>query len=112
VRLALRGVASRDAALALRGALVLMDAADLPELGAGRHYWFELVGCAVETAAGARVGVVRELYECGAAHDVLMVDGDDGRQRLIPVVGALLREVDVAARRIVLEDVAGLADPA
>jgi 16S rRNA processing protein RimM len=111
VRLRLRGVADRDAAEALRGTLLLMDAADLPPLPAGRHWWFELVGCVVETAAGERVGRVRGLLETGAEHDVLDVAGDDGRQRLIPMASALVREVDVVARRIVLEDVAGLADP-
>lgn len=112
VRLALRGVADRDAAEALRGTLVLADVADLPPLPAGQHYWFELVGCAVETAAGEPVGDVVSVRETGAAHDVLEIAGVDGRVRLVPIVAALLRSVDVASRRIVLEDVAGLADPA
>lgn len=112
VRLALRGVADRDAAEALRGALVLADAADLPSLPAGQHYWFELLGCVVESASGARVGVVSDLWDTGAAHDVLVIAGDDGKQRLFPVVAALIRELDLAGRRIVLEDVAGLTDPA
>lgn len=111
VRLALRGVADRDAAEALRGTLVLANVADLPPLPAGSHYRFELVGCRVETAAGERVGTVSGVLDTGAAHDVLEVAGDDGRPRLIPMVAALLRSVDVANRRIVLEDVAGLADP-
>ena len=112
VRLTLRGVADRGAAESLRGALVLLDAVDLPRLPVGRHYWFELVGCTVETASGARVGTVRSLLETGAPHDVLVIEGDDGRQRLVPAARALLREVDVAAKRIVLEDVPGLTDPA
>lgn len=112
VRLTLRGVADRDAAEALRGTLLLADVADLPQLPNGGHYWHELIGCAVETAAGERVGTVSGLLDTGAAHDVLQVAGDDGKPRLIPMVGALLRSVDVASRRIVLEDVAGLADPA
>lgn len=112
LRLRLRGVADRDAAEALRGMLLLANVADLPTLPTGSHYWFELVGCVVETANGERVGEVSELWDTGAAHDVLVIAGDDGRQRLIPMVAALLRSVDVAARRIVLEDVAGLADPA
>ena len=112
LRLRLRGVADRDAAEALRGSLLLTDVADLPALPAGNHYWHELVGCVVETAAGERVGTVSGLLETGAAHDVLQVAGDDGKPRLIPMVAALLRKVDVPSRRIVLEDVAGLADPA
>jgi len=112
VRLTLRGIADRDAAEALRGTLLLADVADLPLLPDGGHYWHELIGCAVETAAGERVGTVSGLLDTGAAHDVLQVAGDDGKPRLIPMVGALLRSVDVANRRIVLEDIAGLADPA
>ncbi len=112
VRLTLRGVADRDAAAALRGSLVLVDVAELPPLSPGRHYWFELVGCEVQSAGGERVGIVSELWEAGAAHDVLVVLGDDGKRRLIPAVGALLQEIDVAGRRIRLADVAGLTDPA
>jgi 16S rRNA processing protein RimM len=112
VRLALRGVADRDAAERLRGSLVLADVADLPALPAGQHYWFELVGCVVESADGARVGVVSELLDTGAAHDVLVITGDDGKQRMVPYVAALLRKLDVEGGRIVLEDVAGLTDPA
>jgi len=111
VRLALRGITDRDAAEALRGTLVLVDVADLPPLPAGQHYWYELVGCAVETAAGERVGTVSGLLDTGAAHDVLQIAGDDGKPRMVPMVAALLRRVDVPNRRIVLEDVAGLADP-
>jgi 16S rRNA processing protein RimM len=112
VRLTLRGVADRDAAEALRGTLVLANIADLPQLPAGQFWSFELVGCAVETAAGERVGTVSAVRETGAAHDVLEVAGADGKLRLIPWVRALLREVDVPSRRIVLEDVEGLANPA
>jgi 16S rRNA processing protein RimM len=112
VRLALAGIADRDAADALRGMLVLANVADLPRLPAGSHYWFELVGCVVETAAGERIGSVNAVRETGAPHDVLEVAGDDGRTRLIPLAAALLKRVDVANRRIVLEDVAGIADPA
>jgi len=111
LRLRLGGIADRDAAEALRGMLLLVDVADLPPLPGDGHYWFELLGCVVETAAGQRVGSVSGLLETGAAHDVLEVSGDDGKRRLIPMAAALLRSVDVAGRRIVLEDVAGLADP-
>ena len=49
----------RGAAEALRGMLLLANVADLPTLPTGSHYWFELVGCVVETAnvAGAEDAV-------------------------------------------------------
>ncbi len=110
VRIALRGVADRDAAEAWRGALVLIEAATLPRLPEGQHYAYELVGCRVETRSGVAVGRVEAVWNHGA-QDVLAIRGDDGRQRLVPVARALLHTLDVAGRRIVLEDVAGLADP-
>lgn len=111
VRLQLRGVRDRESAHALRGRLVLAPAARLSPLSEGEFYWFQLVGCRVESADGRRVGRVRELWDTGA-HDVLVVEGDDGRDRLIPTVRALLREIDLEAGRIVVEDLPGLLEPA
>ena len=73
-------------------------------------YWFELVGCQVETPNGDVVGRVRELWDT-PAHATLVVVGVDGRERLIPAAPALLRQLDVAAKRIVIEDLPGLIDP-
>jgi len=111
VRLQLRGVHDLEAARALRGRLVLAPAAQLEALPEGEYYWFQLVGCRVAGPDGAEIGTVRELWETGA-HDVLVVEGDDGRERLVPTAGPLVREIDLEARRIVVEDVAGLLDPA
>lgn len=108
VRLTLRGVEGRESAEALRGRLVLIEASALPPAPAGEVYWYQLVGCRVELPGGANVGRVRELWDT-PAHDLLVVVGADGRDRLIPVT--LAREVDVAARRIVIEDLPGLTDP-
>jgi 16S rRNA processing protein RimM len=64
----------------------------------------------VETSDGRKLGTVRELMETGA-HDVLIVEDGTGRDLLLPAAGALLREVDVAGRRIVIEVPEGLLDP-
>jgi 16S rRNA processing protein RimM len=110
VRMALRGVRSREAAEALRGRLVSVDAAALPAAAPGEAYWFQLVGCRVALASGETVGRVREIWNT-PAHDTLVVEGADGRDRLIPAAPGILREVDVAAQRIVIEDLPGLTDP-
>ena len=110
VRLALRGVRRREEAEALRGRLVLVDAAALPEARADEAYWFQLVGCQVELPSGEVVGRVREIWDT-PAHDTLVVVGADGRDRLIPATPAILRRVDIAAQRIVIEDLPGLIDP-
>jgi len=102
----------REAAEALRGQLVLADPRHLARLPVGEHYWFELVGCEVLGSGGERVGRVLELWVTGGAHDVLVVAGDDGRRVLLPTADAFLAEVDVAARRIVVDLIPGLLEDA
>lgn len=110
VRLTLEGVEGRDAAAALRGMLVLADPASLDALPADEFYWFELVGCRVVTQDGETIGTVRELWETGA-HDVLVVQGVDGRRRLVPTARELVSEIDLEHRRVVVDAIPGLLDP-
>ena len=109
-RLALRGIGDREAAQALRGRWVLTEADLLEPLPEGEFYWYQLLGCRVEVAGGEAVGTVREIWD-GGAHDVLVVRGEDGRDRLIPTARELMREVDLEQNRIVVTDLPGLLDP-
>jgi len=109
VRLRLVGVESREAAQALRGRLVLGDPRFLEELGEGEYYWHEVVGCRVETLDGTPVGVVREIWETGA-HDVLVVESTTGEQVLISAARAIVPEIDVVGRRVVVDPLPGLLD--
>ncbi len=111
VRMALAGVESRDAAEALRGRLVLARSADLESLGPGEYYGFELVGCRVEDQAGRPIGVVKGIWGTGAP-DVLVIESEGGEQKLVPAAESLLLEVDVERRRIVVDALPGLLDPA
>ena len=107
-RLRLVGVDSRDAAETLRGRQVWADVRELEALGEGEHYGHELIGCALEGEDGVVLGTVRDVCRTGAP-DVLVVEAPDGREHLIPA--ALLREVDVPARRAVVEVLPGLLAP-
>jgi len=109
VRVALEGVESRDAATALRGSLVMGDAAQLEALPEGEYYWYQLIGCRVEGKDGSPIGRVREILETGA-HDVLVVEDDRGRRHLIPAAAQLVEEIDIEADRIVVELPPGLLD--
>lgn len=100
-RLVLDGVGSREAAEALGGFRVLGDPALLEPLPRGEFYWYELIGCAVYDEEGRRLGRLRGLFETGA-HDVFVVEGEDGTEQLIPAADALLREVNPAEDRIVV----------
>jgi 16S rRNA processing protein RimM len=107
----LAGIADREAAESLRGAEVWIESAQLGELPAGEYWAFQLTGCEVEDGAGRKIGRVREVRGTGA-QDLLVVDGADGAEHLIPAVLEWWLEVDLERRRIVVELPPGLLDPA
>ena len=78
----LEGIIDRDAALDLMGAEIFISRKQLPEPKSGEYYWTDLLGLAVETEAGIKLGKVDHLLETGA-NDVLVVV-DEGVERLIP----------------------------
>jgi 16S rRNA processing protein RimM len=110
VRLRFEGVDHRDQVGPLVGLLVTTPPTVLPELPEGEFYWYELIGCRVDSENGDSVGTVREIWQTGA-HDVLMVEDEDGVRRLVPTAAELMREIDLEARRIVVVDLPGLLEP-
>jgi len=96
----LRGTDDRDLAAALRGMQVAVSRDDFPEPASGEYYWADLVGLEVVTEAGAVLGRVIEVFETGA-NDVLVVGGE--RERLLPFIEPVVRQVDVAGGRIVVD---------
>jgi len=96
----LRGIDDRDQAAVLRGMQIAVSRDDFPEPGAGEYYWADLVGLEVVNEAGAALGRVTEVFETGA-NDVLVVAGE--RERLLPFIGPVIRQVDVAGGRIVVD---------
>jgi len=98
----LKGVDTRETALAMKGALVGVKRSALPVAGKDEYYWSDLTGFAVRNRDGVVLGEVSGLTEHGA-HPLLRVArpaGEPGTERLIPFVPAIVDRVDVAARRI------------
>ena len=60
-----------------------------------------LIGMQVESLQAETLGAVDDMLETGA-NDVMVVKGD--RERLIPfVIDDIVREVDLAGRRIIVD---------
>src|SRR4029079_4313617 len=92
----LMGIESREAALAMKGALVGVQRNSLPAAGEDEYYWNDLTGFAVRNRAGVLLGEVSGLTEHGA-HPLLRVappSGVPGAERLIPFVPAIVDRVD------------------
>jgi 16S rRNA processing protein RimM len=99
------GIDDREAAEAVRGLELMVDAVDAPALGEGEWWASELEGCEVFDGA-RRVGVVSRLVELPSC-EALQVsiaegpnEGSAGQELLVPMVRDAIRSVDVAARRI------------
>lgn len=108
MRLGLGGVGDRDAAAALTGMRVLVRQQDLPAVGADEFYHHELHGFAVVTTDGRALGTIEETFATGL-NDVWIVRGG-GREHLIPIIADVVREIDRAGRRVVIEPMPGLLD--
>jgi 16S rRNA processing protein RimM len=96
----LAGIESREQALALKGADVSVARAELPPPGEGHYYLADLVGLEVLNEQGECLGTVKQWLTNGA-QDVMELAGE--RTRLIPWVSVVVKEVDLAGRRIVVE---------
>ena len=98
----LEGIADRAAAEAMKGVLVGAPREALPATGDDEFYWGDLVGLAVVNSVEERLGKVVGLIETGA-NDVLRVQDDEGVERLLPFVSAVVLSVDKAAGLIRVE---------
>ncbi len=104
-------LADRTAAESARGLVLLTEVPedarpDDPE----EFYDHQLVGLRGGPPAGRGVGEVRAVVH-GAAQDLLAVRTDAGPEALVPFVTALVPEVDLAGRVVVVADRPGLLTP-
>ena len=104
---AVEGVADRDAAEALRGVELTVEAEALPDLDGDRYYVHDLVGCALEDPDGTYLGEVVAITP--GPRDWLEVE-NDGERSLMPMVQDWLKEVNLEERRIVIDPPAGLSE--
>lgn len=104
--LKLAGIDDPDAAERLRGALLEAPESSLRPLDEGEYYNHQLIGLSVRTGAGEELGEVRELLPTGG-NAVLVVRGPGG-ETLLPFIDQVVKSVDLAAGRIVVDLVDGL----
>ena len=107
------GITDRTQAELLRGVWLTVDAdqvstPDDPD----EFHDQQLVGCAVVTTAGEPVGVITDVRHHG--QDLLVIRPLDSSGRrgdvLVPFVAAIAVDVDIKARRMVIDPPPGLLD--
>lgn len=109
-RLLLRfeGYDGRGAVEGLRNVLLVadVDPAERPE-DPEEYYDHQLVGLAVRTVGGEVVGELAEVLHL-PGQDVLAVRQPDGTEVLVPFVAAMVPDVDLEARVVLVDPPAGL----
>ena len=101
------GYADRDRAQSLAAGELLAEPARLPDPGPGVAYSFQLIGLEVRTVAGRRLGTLEEVISTGA-NPVYVVRGE--REWLVPASPGVVKQVDMAARTLLVELPAGIED--
>lgn len=91
---------SREDAEALRNAFLCVDSAHTVQLPPDHWFIADLIGCTVYDSNGVALGTLAEVHETGA-NDVYEVRGK--RLLYLPALKKLLCEVDVNAKRIVVD---------
>ncbi len=107
--LSFEGVTDRNQVEELRDELISADV-EITEQAKGEYHYQQLIGSTVYLQSGEVVGLVSEVI-AAPAQDLLSVNYL-GNEVLIPMVKAIITDIDVAAKKIVINPPKGLLDVA
>ena len=102
------GITDRDVAEKLKGRAISVPRSRFPVTEDSEYYWVDLVGLLVFNPAGEELGQVTALHD-HSAHPILEIEGAKtlGSQervvRLVPFVSAIVLDVDLGAKRMVVD---------
>jgi len=102
------GVETMNEAETFAGRELRVPVGALASLPSQTYYRHDLIGCAVETVAGERVGEVVDVEGTLAGSRLVIADGRG--EILIPLAADICRDVDIAGKRIVVDAPDGLLD--
>lgn len=100
VFLKLGGVTTPEEAAKLRLKMVQVPTAEAMPLPKGAYYHYQVIGLSVVSVDGQSLGRVVEILPTGG-NDVYVVRGEQG-ELLLPAIAEVVREVDLAASRMVV----------
>jgi 16S rRNA processing protein RimM len=103
----LEGIANRDQAEKLRGALVHIHIDDAIPLGDGEVYLYQIQGIRVVSDTGQELGKLTGLIETGA-NDVYVVTNEQGNELLLPAIPDVIRQIDVTNQLMTVHLLEGL----
>lgn len=97
---ALGGVRRREDSEPLTGSAIFAFREDLEAPADGEIFQGDLVGLEAFSPDGARLGVVEEIFAAGPVPNLVIRDGK--AELMVPLVDEFVKEIDVAAGRVVV----------
>jgi len=110
ILLSFHEVHDRNQAELLRGAELMIPLEAYPPKSAEQFYHFELIGLPVYGTANEYLGEIVEI-KAFPANDVWVIRNGK-EEKLVPAIDSVIREVDLANRRVVISPLPGLFEDA
>jgi 16S rRNA processing protein RimM len=94
--------------LSMKGSEVCLKRSQLPVPDEDEYYWRDLIGLAVQTDQGIKLGELVDIFETGSS-DVYVVRGSS-KEYLIPAIADVIAHIDIAGKKMIITPLDGLLD--
>jgi len=109
VILKFEGYDTMTAAQGLTGGRLVISDTNSDLLEDGQFFEHQVIGSDVVTSDGRSIGRVKSVMRTGGT-DVLVLETVEGLERMVPFADEICTDVDVGAKRIIVDPPAGLLD--
>ena len=101
-----KGINTIEEAIKLKNVFLYVKREDI-KLKDGAHFIVDLIGLEVYTDDGKLLGVLKEVLQPGA-NDVYIVEDEDKKQILLPVIPDVVNDINLEERKIIVHLLEGL----
>ena len=107
VLLKLKGINSIDDTLEYKNCYIKIDRKDAVKLPEDSYFIVDLIGINVTTEEGENLGTLVDVFPTGS-NDVYVVKNELGKQILLPAIGEVIKNVDIANKKMTVHLTEGL----
>ena len=102
-----KGIDTIEEAEKLRNSYIVVDREIFGELPEGVYYIADLLGLDVYTEDGTLLGKVDDIFSTGS-NDVYVVKDELGKQKLLPGIDEVIKQIDIESGKIIVNLIEGL----
>ena len=102
-----KNVDTVEEAETLRNSYIVVDREIFGELPEGVYYIADLIGLDVYTESNEYLGKVDDIFSTGS-NDVYVVKDELGKQKLLPGIDEVIKQIDIESGKIIVNLIEGL----